>query len=43
MNTGLSLDACRGADNGAQFAYKEIIELPGAARGTIIFPGGVPR
>ena len=28
---GLSLEACKKADNGAQWAYEKILELPGAA------------
>ena len=28
---GLSLEACQRADNGAQWAYEKILELPGAA------------
>ena len=31
LDTELSLDACRRADNGAQWAYEKILELPGAA------------
>ena len=40
LDTGLSLEACRRADNGAQWAYEKILELPGAARQTHS-PGGV--
>ena len=28
LDTGLSLAACRRADNGAQWAYENILELP---------------
>ena len=31
LDTGLSLEACRKADSGAQWAYRNIPELPGAA------------
>ena len=31
LDTGLSLETCRRADNGVQWAYKKILELPGAA------------
>ena len=30
LDTRLSLEACRRADNGAQWAYERILELPGA-------------
>ena len=31
LNPGLPLEACRTADNGAQWTYDKILELPGAA------------
>ena len=41
LDPRLSLEACKRADNGAQWAYEKILELPGAAE-AVIFPGGVP-
>ena len=41
VDTELSLEACRRADNGAQWAYEKILELPGAAEAQF-FSGGVP-
>ena len=40
-DTRLSLEACRRADNGAQWAY-EILELPGAAEALSFFQEGCP-
>ena len=41
LDTRLSLEACRRADNGAQWAY-EILELPGAAEALSFFQEGCP-
>ena len=42
LDTELSLEACRTADNGVQRAYENIFfELPGAAEAQF-FSGGVP-
>ena len=41
LDTELSLEACRRADNGAQWSYEKILELPGAAEAQF-FSGGVP-
>ena len=40
---GLSLEACRRAENGAQWAYETNLELTRAAEAQVIFPGEVPR
>ena len=37
---GLSLEACKRADNGAQWAYVEILELRGAAEASSFFQEG---
>ena len=37
LDTGLSLEACRRADNGAQWAYDNILELPRAAEAQSFF------
>ena len=42
LDTGLSLEACRRADNGAQCAYENILELPGAAEAQSFFHEGCP-
>ena len=42
LDTGLSLEACRTADNGAQWAYETILELPGAAEAQSFFQEGCP-
>ena len=36
----MSLEACRRADNGAQWAYEKILELPGAAGAPSFFQEG---
>ena len=43
LDTGLSLEACRRADNGAQRAYEKILELPGAAEAQSFFREGCPN
>lgn len=42
MDTGTSLQTCRRADNGAQWAYERIFEVSGARRGTAVLRGGMP-
>ena len=42
LDTGLSLEACRRADNRAQWAYEKILELPGAAEAKPFFQEGCP-
>ena len=42
LNTGLSLEACRRADNGVQWAYEKFRELPGAAKAQSFFQEGCP-
>ena len=39
-DTGLSLEACSRADNGAQWVYEKILELPGAAEEHSFFRRG---
>ena len=39
LDPGLSLEACRRADNWAQWAYEKILELPGAAEAQSFFQG----
>ena len=42
LDTRLSLEACRRADNGAQLAYEKILELPGAEEAPSFFHEGCP-
>ena len=42
LDTGLSLEACRRADNGAQWAYENILELSGAVEARSVFQEGCP-
>ena len=42
LDTRLSLEACRRADNGAQWAYEKILELPGAEEAPSFFQEGCP-
>ena len=42
LDTGLSLEACRRADNRAQWVYEKILELPGAAEAKPFFQEGCP-
>ena len=42
LDTGLSLEASRRADNGAQWAYENILELPRAAEAQSSFQKGCP-
>ena len=42
LDTGLPLDACRRADNGAQWADRKILELPGAPEAQSFFQEGCP-
>ena len=42
LATGLSLEACRRADNGAQSAYEKILELPDAAEAQSYVREGCP-
>ena len=42
LDTGLSLEACRRAENGAQRAYENILELPRAAEAQSFFQEGCP-
>ena len=42
LDPGLSLDACKRADNGAPWAYEKILELPGAAEAQSFFQEGCP-
>ena len=42
LDTRLSLEACRRADNGAQCAYEKILELPGAEEASSFFQEGCP-
>ena len=42
LDTRLSLEACRRADNGAQWAYEKILELPGAEEAPSFFQEGRP-
>ena len=40
LDTELSLESCRRANNGAQWACKKILELPGAAEAQSFFQEG---
>ena len=40
LDPELSLEACRRADNGAQWAYEKILELPGAAEAQSLLEEG---
>ena len=42
LDMRLSLNACRRADNGAQWAYEKILELPGAEEALSFFQEGCP-
>ena len=42
VDNGLSLEACRRADNGAQWAYEHILEIPRAAETQSCFQEGCP-
>ena len=42
LDTRLSLEACRRSDNGAQWAYEKILELPGAEEAPSFFQEGRP-
>ena len=42
LDMRLSLEACRRADNGAQWAYEKILELPGAEEAPSFFQEGCP-
>ena len=42
LDTRLSLEACRRADNGPQWAYEKILELPGAEEAPLFFQEGCP-
>ena len=42
LDTGLSLEACRRADNGSQWAYENILELPRAAEAQSFLQEGCP-
>ena len=42
LDMGLSLDACRRADSGAQRTYEKIFKLPGAAEAQSFFQEGCP-
>ena len=42
LDTELSLEACRRADNGTQWAYEKILELPGAAEAQSFFEEWCP-
>ena len=42
LDTGLSLEACRREDNGAQWAYENSSEQPGAAEAQSLFQEGCP-
>ena len=40
LDTGLAIEACKRADNGAHWVYEKIIELPGAAEAKSFFQEG---
>ena len=42
LDTGLSLEACKREDNGAQWGYERILELPGAAEAQSFLQEGCP-
>ena len=42
LDTGLSLEECRRADNGAQWAYENILEIPRAAEAQLFFQERCP-
>ena len=42
LDTELSLEACKWADNGAHWAYETILELLGAAEAQSVFQEGCP-
>ena len=42
LDTKLSLQACRRTDNGAQWAYEKILELPGAEEAPSFIQEGCP-
>ena len=42
LDTVLSFEACRRADNDAQWAYEKVLELPGAAEAQSFFQEGCP-
>lgn len=42
LDTRLPLEACRGAGNGAQWAYDKVLELPGAAKAQSCFQEWCP-
>ena len=43
LDTGLSLEAFRRADNGAQVGVRKHPRATPSGGGTFVFPGGVPR
>ena len=42
LDPGLSLEAYKGADNGAQWVYEKILGIPGAAEAQPFFQEGCP-
>ena len=42
LDTGLFLEACRSADIGEQWAYENMLQLPGAAEAQSFFQEGSP-